>query len=135
MRKGISIVAGGVVVSAVAVLVVVGHNYLNKEYIPPKPILESFSTSGHGMKLASTKRVMLALHINERGQVFEDSIVRSSGDSLVDSVALGQALQFRFEPAMRGRRPVDVWATFPIKFHGEEGDSACPGLERQKQSQ
>ena len=132
MRKSVSIAVGGVVVSAVAAFVVVGHYRLSMQYFPPNPILESF-TFERGIKLASTKRVLLHLHINERGEVFEDSILRSSGDPLVDSVALTQALQFRFEPAMRGRKPVDVWASLPMKFHGEEGDSACPALQRKKQ--
>ena len=132
MRKRIFTAVVGVVILAVAAFVVVRQNRLGREYRPPRAILESFSTSGHGMKLASTKRVLLALHINERGQVFEDSIVRSSGDSLVDSVALAQALQYRFEPAKKGGKRIDTWVNLPIKFHSEEAGSTCPALERQK---
>jgi len=130
MKKNGSIVVGGVVVSVVAAFVVVGHYRVSMQYFPPRPILESFSTSGHGMKLASTKKVILALHINESGIVFEDSIVQSSGDSDIDCVALAQGLQFRFEPAMKGGRPIDTWVNLRMKFHSEEAGSTCPAIQR-----
>ena len=133
MRKKVLMGGVGILVLALTAFIVARQYRLGREYRPPRAILESFSTSGHGMKLASTKKVILALHINESGVVFEDSIVRSSGDSLVDSVALAQALQYRFEPAKKGSKPIDTWVNLPIKFHSEEAGSTCPALERRKQ--
>jgi len=64
------------------------------------------------------------MFIDTQGVVTDVRINRSSGHAPLDDAALKVAGKFRFEPALNGETPVDVWVSFPIAF----GDPRQPGM-------
>jgi len=61
-------------------------------------------------------RVLLEVHIDERGLVEEIRVWQSSSVACLDKAALDTARSWRFEPARRGGQPVPIVVTVPIRF-------------------
>ena len=60
--------------------------------------------------------VLLALAIDERGQVTAVTIERSSGYAVLDAEAVAAIRQWRGEPATRNGEPVATEETLPVRF-------------------
>jgi protein TonB len=62
---------------------------------------------------------LLKIRILEDGAVGEVHITRSAGHSSLDEAAVEAVRRWRFEPARRDGRPIQVWASLPIRFRLE----------------
>jgi TonB family protein len=60
--------------------------------------------------------VLLRIHITDAGAVDSVELERSSGHSVLDSIAMSGALRLTYHPALQGDRPVGVWAVLPVRF-------------------
>lgn len=60
--------------------------------------------------------VMLKVLIGRDGNVIYAYIFKSSGNVLLDNIALRQAIRWRFTPPKRKGEPVQVWLGAPMKF-------------------
>jgi len=58
----------------------------------------------------------LRFAVQTDGTVGEVSVVRSAGHPDLDQAAMEAVRKWRFEPARRGRDPVVVWMTLPVRF-------------------
>ena len=58
----------------------------------------------------------LRFQVQTDGTVGEMSVVRSAGHPDLDQVAMEAVRKWRFEPARRGKDPVVVWVTLPVRF-------------------
>lgn len=54
--------------------------------------------------------------VNEKGNVVEARIDRSSGSKEFDRAALDAGRKYKFKPATRGGKSVATWVTFPIDY-------------------
>jgi len=61
-------------------------------------------------------RVLLQVHIDQRGQVEEISVAQSSGVPCLDRAALETVRKWRFEPARHGGKAVATVVIVPIRF-------------------
>lgn len=59
---------------------------------------------------------VLKLLISRQGTVDSAMVLESSGHPSLDSAALAQASELRFEPAAQGGDPVQVWGRLPVIF-------------------
>lgn len=60
--------------------------------------------------------VLLRIHISLEGRVDSVELERSSGNALLDSLAMSGARDLTYHPAQRGDEPVGVWALLPVRF-------------------
>ncbi len=60
--------------------------------------------------------VVVAAVVDTNGLVASATVLRSSGNSLLDAAALTAARQFRFVPAYQNDRPVPVQVSIPFRF-------------------
>ena len=64
-------------------------------------------------------RVLVFLHVNERGRVTKTEIAQSSGSEPLDQVALRLGRFYRFSPALENGAPqsvrVEMWMTFEVR--------------------
>ena len=58
----------------------------------------------------------LRFQVHTDGSVTEMSVVRSAGHPDLDQAAMEAVRKWRFEPARRGKDPVVVWVTLPVRF-------------------
>jgi len=91
------------------------HNYLSNIYRPPEKIPQMYKSVSVQVEEPTT--VMVAVLVDKDGKPVQDSLIRSSGDPLVDEDALKQALRFKYEPATLGKRIVEGWVTIPVKYY------------------
>lgn len=61
-------------------------------------------------------RVLLWLYLDERGEVLDTRIHRTSGHRAFDELALAVAALMRFRPASNQGRTTPVWVSLPIRF-------------------
>jgi len=61
-------------------------------------------------------RVLLEVHIDQRGLVEHISLSKSSGVPSLDRAALETVRKWRFEPARRGGKPVSFVVIVPVRF-------------------
>jgi protein TonB len=67
-------------------------------------------------RMGEEGKVILRVHVNERGMPAEVQIKSSSGSQRLDTTALETVKQWKFVPARRGDTPVDAWVLVPISF-------------------
>lgn len=60
--------------------------------------------------------VLLDVLVNRQGRVDKAEIAQSSGYRVLDRSAVKSVRQWRFEPARRFGRPIEMWVQVPIKF-------------------
>lgn len=72
--------------------------------------------------------VMLRLYVDATGVVIPDStrVLEPSGEPLLDSAAVADAVHLRFKPARRRGLPIAVVLLFPVHFRHPEG-ARLPG--------
>ena len=58
----------------------------------------------------------LRFQVHTDGSVTEMSVVHSAGHPDLDQAAMEAVRKWRFEPARRGKDPVVVWVTLPVRF-------------------
>lgn len=61
-------------------------------------------------------RVLLWLYLDERGNVRQTRIRRSSGHPAFDELARTMAPLMRFRPALNHGRATEVWVSLPLRF-------------------
>jgi peptide/nickel transport system substrate-binding protein len=86
--------------------------------VPPKPLnLDRvvFPYPEVARKLGLTGTVFLELWISKEGNVTNVVIIRSV-HPILDKVAVENAKQLRFSPAIQGNKPVAVRYSFPVRF-------------------
>ena len=62
---------------------------------------------------------LLKIRIQEDGAVGDVVVSKSAGHASLDQAAVDAIRRWRFEPARRDGRPVQVWASLPIRFRLE----------------
>ena len=67
-------------------------------------------------RMGEEGKVILRVHVNERGLPEEVQLRTSSGFSRLDAAALETVRQWKFVPARRGTSPVSAWVLVPISF-------------------
>ncbi len=86
--------------------------------VPPKPLnLDRvvFPYPEVAKKLSLSGTVYLELWINKEGNVTNVVLIRSV-HPILDKVAVENARQLRFSPAIQGNKPVAVRYSFPVRF-------------------
>jgi TonB family protein len=73
--------------------------------------------------------VQLRVLVNRTGRVEEAGVAVSSGNFVLDSSALRTARTFRFSPAMRDEKALQVWVLVPVEFKFRDIDRASWLLE------
>ena len=61
-------------------------------------------------------QVILEVLVDLEGKVVDLKIHQSSGYSILDKAALKSVRNWRFEPARRGRKPIEMWVRVPLRF-------------------
>ncbi len=64
---------------------------------------------------------LLRFQVLATGRVASVSVVRSAGHPDLDRAAVEAVQAWRFEPARRGKEPVAVWVTLPVRFRLQGG--------------
>jgi protein TonB len=67
-------------------------------------------------RMGEEGKVVLRVHVNERGLPDEVQLKASSGSQRLDATALETVRQWKFVPARHGEKPVDAWVLVPIAF-------------------
>ena len=67
-------------------------------------------------KIGAQGVTLLRVRVLENGRVGEVLIEKSAGFSELDSSAAEAVKKWLFEPARRGKEPVQVWVLLPVKF-------------------
>ncbi len=80
-------------------------------YSNPKPVYPELAR-----KRGQEGRVLLSADIDEKGELTELRVDKSSGFSLLDEAALKAVRRWRFKPALRAGMPVKGTALIPIEF-------------------
>lgn len=60
--------------------------------------------------------VMLDVRVTADGSVAQVRIARSSGYAILDRSAAKSVMGWRFSPALRAGRPVEMWVQVPVRF-------------------
>lgn len=84
----------------------------NADYLQnPAPAYPALSR-----RMGEEGKVILRVHVTERGLADEVQIRTSSGSERLDKAAQEAVRQWRFVPARRGDTPVAEWVAVPISF-------------------
>jgi protein TonB len=67
-------------------------------------------------RIGEQGKVVLRVHVNERGLPDDVQVNASSGSPRLDTTALETVRQWKFVPARRGDTPIDAWVLVPISF-------------------
>jgi TonB family protein len=60
--------------------------------------------------------VVVKAYVTEQGRVEQAQVERSAGYPDLDQAAVEAVGRWRFEPARRGRQPMAMWVSIPVKF-------------------
>jgi protein TonB len=60
--------------------------------------------------------VIVKAYVTEQGRVKEVQVEQSTGHADLDQAAVEAVGRWRFDPARRGRQPVALWVSIPVKF-------------------
>lgn len=93
---------------------------MKRNFLAPVLLKYRINYPDEARQMGLEGRVLLAVLINENGNVEKIRLFKSSGMPLLDSAALETAKTFIFSPAMVGGRPVTVWVNIPVEFKFEE---------------
>jgi protein TonB len=67
-------------------------------------------------RMGEEGKVVLRVHVNERGLPDDVQIRTSSGFTRLDATAQETVRQWKFVPARQGKEPVSAWVLVPISF-------------------
>jgi protein TonB len=67
-------------------------------------------------RMGEEGKVVLRVHVTERGLADDVQLKASSGSQRLDDTALRTVKQWKFVPARRGDTPIDAWVLVPISF-------------------
>jgi protein TonB len=59
----------------------------------------------------------MKVHVKPDGKPDEVSVIKSSGQKILDDAAVKTVNKWSFVPAMRGTTPIAGWVTVPITFN------------------
>lgn len=62
-------------------------------------------------------KVLMKVHVKPDGKPDEVSVLKSSGQKILDDAAVKTVNKWSFVPAMRGTTPIAGWVTVPISFN------------------
>ncbi|MGZ4969862.1 MAG: energy transducer TonB [Methylobacter sp.] len=62
-------------------------------------------------------KVLMKVHVLANGKPDSVSVIKSSGQDVLDKEAVRTVKEWSFEPAKRGTTPIDGWVTVPISFN------------------
>jgi protein TonB len=62
-------------------------------------------------------KVLMKVHVKPDGKPDEVSVIKSSGQKILDDAAVKTVNKWSFVPAMRGTTPIAGWVTVPITFN------------------
>ncbi len=85
-----------------------GAGYLNN----PAPVYPEIA-----MDRGWEGKVLMKVHVLANGKPDNVSVLKSSGQEVLDNEAVRTVKQWSFVPAMRGTTPIDGWVTVPISFN------------------
>jgi periplasmic protein TonB len=60
--------------------------------------------------------VIIKAYVTEQGRVQQVQVEQSTGHRDLDQAAVEAVGRWRFEPARRGRQPIAMWVSIPVKF-------------------
>ena len=60
--------------------------------------------------------VFIKAYVTEQGRVEQVQVERSAGHTDLDQAAVEAVERWRFEPARRGRQPIAMWVSIPVRF-------------------
>jgi periplasmic protein TonB len=60
--------------------------------------------------------VVVKAYVTEQGRVEQAQVEQSAGHPDLDQAAVEAVGRWRFEPARRGRQPMAMWVSVPVKF-------------------
>jgi TonB family protein len=60
--------------------------------------------------------VLVKAYVTEQGRVGKVQVEQSAGHAELDQAAVEAVGRWRFEPARRGRQPVAMWVSIPVRF-------------------
>jgi periplasmic protein TonB len=60
--------------------------------------------------------VVVKAYVTEQGRVEAVQVEQSAGHPDLDQSAVEAVGRWRFEPARRGRQPIAMWVSIPVKF-------------------
>ena len=60
--------------------------------------------------------VIIKAYVTEQGRVEQIQIEQSAGHADLDEAAVEAVGRWRFEPARRGRQPIAIWVSIPVRF-------------------
>jgi protein TonB len=94
---------------------------------PPEPVSEPRGFAGYRNNPApdypvqaqdrgQQGRVLLNVHVTAQGRVDNITVSQSTGFKILDDSAIKAVRNWSFEPAMRGKTPVDAWVKVPLSF-------------------
>lgn len=90
--------------------------------IPPVPIqMGKPSYPPLARRSGYQGRLILRFLVSREGKVTRIKVVRSSGYSILDRVAIKTVRHWRFSPASRKGRPIPFWMEVPVVFDLREG--------------
>ena len=62
-------------------------------------------------------KVLMKVHVKPDGKPDEVTVIKSSGQKVLDDAAVKTVNKWSFVPAMRGNTPIAGWVTVPITFN------------------
>jgi periplasmic protein TonB len=94
---------------------------------PPEPVTEPKGFAGYknnpppNYPAAAQRRglegkVLLRVHVLANGSAGDVKVAQSSGQPILDDEAVKTVLKWEFEPAKRGKTPIDGYVTIPIIY-------------------
>jgi protein TonB len=60
--------------------------------------------------------VLIKAYVTDQGRVEQLQIEQSAGHADLDEAAVEAVGRWRFEPACRGRQPIAMWVSIPVRF-------------------
>jgi len=94
-----------------------GRSATGAEVVPPQPTERATPRYPEPARLAGVQgTVVLRARVTVEGAVAEVVIDRSAGHTDLDTAAVEALRRWRFEPARRAGRPVEVWIVIPVHF-------------------
>jgi len=111
-------------------LQIIGPEIYEYDEVEEKPKMISIPNALYPKKPRGTgsPRVVVKVLVDTSGTVVEAFILQTSGDAMLEDVALKVARQARFVPAKSNGKPVCVWVAIPIDFV-LQGDATGSDLE------
>jgi protein TonB len=59
---------------------------------------------------------MIKAYVTEQGRVEQVHVEQSAGSKDLDQAAVEAVGRWRFQPARRGRQPIAMWVSIPVRF-------------------